>query len=162
MNRGRTWSVLGAAVVLLAGAAAWGLVMLRADAKHDSTIGNPADYGSLTADQYAVAVRVARTASSDPGNHLTSATAVVVPGRVRRSDAPAGCLSGRLLKVRLTGRFPHTVVDHPPDTASRGPVRAVLLTAVVSTGQVCVGGVSVRHLTPYKHGGDLMPVLSTD
>jgi len=162
MSRRRTWSVLGVAVVLLGGAAAWGLVMLRADATHNPPIGNPADYGSLTADQYAVAVRVARTVSRDPGNHLTSATAVVVSGRVSRADAPAGCRSGRLLKVRLIGRFPHTVVDRSPDTARQGPVRAVLLTAVVSSGEVCAAGISVEHLAPYRHGGDLMPVLSTD
>lgn len=159
MSGRRTWSVLGVAVVLLGAAAAWGLLMLRADATHDRSVGNPADYGPLTAAQYAAAVGIVQKEIDREKARVTSATAVVRAGKVHQPNLAGRCTSGRVIRILLIGRFPNITVDPPPG-APDGPVTSVGITADAASGQACVLGVGNTHVHPYGNGADLLPALS--
>jgi hypothetical protein len=148
--------VLVPAVVLLSSAAVWGLLMLRADAHHEGPVGNPADYGPLTADQYAAAVRIAQREVTSSDAHLSSATAIVERGRVRTPNLSSACTSGRVIRIQLVGRFPHLILGGPGQT---GPDVERFVADAVS-GQACDVAVGAGHVKPYRHSADLLPALT--
>jgi hypothetical protein len=145
--------------LLLVGAGLWGAELMRADAKHEPRVGDPADYGPLSSSQYAAAVAIAQHEVDQEGAHLTSATAVIRPGTVHRSNRGGSCTSGREIRIRLIGRFPHLRAN-PPPRAPSGPVASVGITADASSGQACLLRVGKAHVDPYARSADLMPALS--
>jgi len=159
MSRQRTWSVLGVAVVLLSAAAVWGLLMLRADAKHDPSVGNPADYGPLTDDQYAAAVQIAQNEIDHEHARITSATAVIRSGTVHQPNLAGRCTSGQEIRILLIGRFRHIVVDPPPG-APDGPASSVGITADAASGRACLLGVGNTQVKPYRGSANLLPALT--
>jgi hypothetical protein len=143
---------------LLAGAAVWGLLMVRADAKHDG-VDDPANHGPLTAEQYAAAVRIVQREVASEKASLTSATAILTRGRVRNANVGPACTSGHLIRIRLLGRFPRITVSPPPGGRG-GPVRLVGITADAATGRACLLGVGTGKNHPYRGAADLMPALA--
>jgi len=82
-------------------------------------------------------------------NTLDSASVSVSPGRVAQPNTGEACDSGRLLRVRLIGTFPHIVTTGDPGaSADETVVRAVLLTADAKSGRVCLVGVRTGHVEP--------------
>ena len=160
MTRGmRTTSVFVGAGALLVSAAVWGVLMFRADAKHDRSVGDPADYGPLTDRQYAAAVRVAQhELDRQKPSRLVSATAVLKPGKVRQPNLADACHSGEVVRIRLVGRFPRITVSPPPGGTS-GPVTLVGITADATNGRACLLGVGVGRSAPYGDAADLLPAL---
>lgn len=83
---------------------------------------------------------------------IDSASFTVSEGTVTESNTGHVCDSGRLLRVRLIGDFPHIVTTGPlPDettTAKDTTVSAVLLTADYQTGKVCLVGVGTGEVAP--------------
>jgi hypothetical protein len=156
--RARSTTVLVAACALLATAGIWGAVMVRADAGHDRPVGDAADYGPLSADQYAAAVRVAQHQADRLAGRLTSATAVVRPGQVSQANLAGACDSGSVVRIRLTGRFPHLATGGAVGSPG-GPVTTVDITADGTSGRACLLGVATGKPTPYRHAADLMPAL---
>ena len=146
----RSTLVMGLAAVLLALAGVWGARMVRADVREDRAVGDPADYGPLSALEYAAGVTAARKQVASSEARLTSATAILGAAACGRSD--------HNVKVLLIGRFPHDEVLPTPGGRS-GPVTAALLAVDPATGKVChaSAGIGTRH--PYRHAADLMPVL---
>jgi hypothetical protein len=152
--------VFAAAAALLAAAAVWGLVMVRADAQHDG-VDDPANHGPLTAEQYAAAVRVAKGEITREQAHVTSATAILVRGKEHHGNLGPPCSSGHEIKIRLIGRFPNTNVGGPPDDGQPVPHGLYVTTILdAATLQACVTGVSLGHGTPYPHSADLLPAIS--
>jgi hypothetical protein len=145
--------------VMLGAAALWGALLLGAGATHNPAVGDPADYGPLSAEQYAAAVRIARADLAHDHGKLTSATAIVTKGRVKQSDGHGACTSGRVLKVQLIGHFRHLAVSVAPGRPT-GPDQAVVSVADAATGRACIVGVRLGHLSPYRHGADLLPALA--
>jgi hypothetical protein len=145
--------------LLLVGAGLWGAELMRADAKHEPRVGDPADYGPLSSSQYAAAVAIAQHEVDQEGAHLTSATAVIRPGKVHRSNLGGSCTSGREIRIRLIGRFPH-IKNDASHGASAGPVTSVGITADASSGRACLLGVGNAHAHPYARSADLLPALS--
>ncbi len=158
-RRGRTAAVFGAAGALLVGAAAWGFLMVRADAKHDG-VDDPANHGPLTSEQYAAAVRIVQREVTKEKATLTSATAIVTRGKVRDANVGPACTSGHLIRIRLLGRFPRITVSPPPG-GKGGPVRLVGITADATTGRACLVGVGTGRSHPYREAADLMPALGS-
>jgi hypothetical protein len=117
--------------------------------------------GRLTSRQYALAVRAVRRAVDVERAHLVSATAVLRPGPVRHPNLGGLCRSGRLLKIRLTGRFPHIGVHRLPRAPS-GLVTSVQITADGTSGRACRLDVGVGEPLPppYHRGADLLPALT--
>jgi hypothetical protein len=157
MSRRRTAGVFVVASGLLASAAVWGLLMVRADAKRDG-IDDQASRGPLTAEQYAAAVRIVQREVKRQKASLTSATAILVRGKVRDATVGPACTSGHLIRIRLLGRFPHITVSPPPG-APGGPVRLVGITVDAATGRACLLGVGTGTGHPYGNAADLMPAL---
>lgn len=139
----------------MASAAVWGAIMLRADAKREPQVGNPADYGPLTGTQYAASARAAQTEVVRSRARLTSATAIVRRGHVKAPNLSAACTSGHVIRILLVGRFPRLDV-HGPRTA-----HGVLVTADARSGEACDRAVMTGHVKRYRHGADLLPVLAT-
>ena len=100
---------------------------------------------SLSQDEIAMAEAVARDAIADQGASVSSATAIARVGKVRNSNTGHPCTSGRELRIKLIGSFPHTVTSgHPVPPGSPMPdftVRAVIITADAESGLPCLIGV---------------------
>jgi hypothetical protein len=76
--------ILGAAIVILV-AAVIALVI------HHQSNANALDRGSLTSDQYATAVDVARAEIAKDHATVSQAVATVVPGTIRTPNLSDGC-----------------------------------------------------------------------
>jgi len=100
---------------------------------------------SLSQDEVAMAVAVARDRLKNQGASVSSATAIMRPGRVVDTNTGHRCGSGRILRIKLIGSFPHIVTTgHPVLKGQPVPdftVRALIITADASSGQVCLAGV---------------------
>jgi hypothetical protein len=83
------------ALVLGVGGALWSV--------HTSQNKGPSnvDRGPLTSDEYATALRVARSEVADEGAHVSSVVATLRAGT-------GACSSGQTLTVTLVGEFPRT------------------------------------------------------
>jgi hypothetical protein len=156
-SRRRTATVLAVAGTLLAGAAVWGLLMFRADAKRDGV--DAASRGPLTAEQYAAAVRVAQREVREKKASLTSATAILRRGTVVRANVGPACTSGHLIRIRLLGRFPH-IVTGGTTGGSGGRFTEVDIAADAATGRACELGVGTGKGHPFRRAADLMPALA--
>jgi len=155
----RTVVVFVVGGLLLASVGFWGATMMRADAKHERRVGDPADYGPLSSSQYAAAVAIAQREIDKERARVTSATAVIKSGKVHQPNLAGSCTSGREIRILLIGRFPHIAVAPPPG-APDGPVRSVGITADATSGRACLLGVGNVHVHPYPHSANLMPALS--
>lgn len=151
--------MLGVGVALLLAAGIWGAVMLRADATHAPRFVSSPDDGPLTPRQYALAVRAANRAVDVGQTHLSSATAVVRSGSVHDPNQGGVCGSGRLIEIRLTGRFPQIGAHRLPGGPSR-PVTSVEITADGTSGRSCRLELGVGRASPYRHAADLLPALT--
>ena len=83
---------------------------------------------------------------------------------VRRARVPAahtgwGCRSGRLVRVRLTGRFPHLGVDRERLGVPKGPITSVGIVLDAHSGRTCEFSVGVGKAAAYRHAADLLPAL---
>ncbi len=156
MTRGiRTASVFGVAGVLMASAGISGAEMMQAHARHEPA----AVHGPLTDRQYAAAVRVAQQQiDRQKPSRITSATAVLKPGRVTQPNLAGACHSGEVVKIRLIGRFPHITTGGTPG-GHAGPVTLVGITVDARSGRACLLGVGVGRSPAYRHGADLLPAL---
>ena len=103
---------------------------------------SPLARGALSHDEVDRAVAVARDEISDAGASVYSATAISQSGRVLASNTGKPCTSGRLLKVKLIGSFPHTVTTgHLVRAGEPIPdftVRAMIITADAWSGEPCL------------------------
>ena len=104
------------------------------------------DHGaSLSQDEVAKAETIARGVIADQGTTVTSASVVARPGTVKDSNTGHPCTSGRELRIRLIGKFPHTVTTgHPVEPGVPTPdftVRAMNVTADAESGLACLIGV---------------------
>jgi hypothetical protein len=151
-QRVRSTVVIALAAALLAAAGVWGALMVRADARHTSSVGDPTDYGPLSAQEYAAGVAAAQRQLTSAKAHLTSATAII-------GNAACGS-SDHNVKVLLLGRFPHAQVLPPPGGKS-GPVTAALLAVDPATGKACHTSAGLGRRHPYRHAADLMPALKS-
>jgi hypothetical protein len=158
-SRKRTASVFVVSGLLLVGVGLWGADLMRADAKHESHVGDPADYGPLSSSQYAAAVAVAQHEVDQEGAHLTSATAALRPGQVHQPNLPGSCTSGRVILIRLVGRFPHVHGNQTAGQPHRGGT-TVGITADATTGRACLLVVRNAHSHAYRRSADLLPALS--
>ena len=84
---------------------------------------------------------------------IDSASVTVSGGTVDQPNTGHVCDSGRLLRIRLIGDFPHIVTTGPVSlegttTAQDTSVGAVLLTADYQTGKVCLVGVRTGEVAP--------------
>jgi hypothetical protein len=157
----RRTTVVVVACALLATAGVWGAMMLRADAHHSAP--SSSTRGPLTEEQYAAAVRVAQQeVDQQKPSRLTSATAVLKPGNVRRPNMADACHSGQVVKIRLVGRFPRIatggLAGGGPQRGS-GRVTLVGITTDATSGRACLLGVGTGRSAPYRDGADLMPAL---
>ena len=100
---------------------------------------------SLSRDEVAKAVTIARGVIADQGATVTSASVVARPGSVKDSNTGHPCTSGRELQIRLIGKFPHTVTTgHPVEPGVPTPdftVRAMNVTGDAESGLACLIGV---------------------
>jgi hypothetical protein len=112
--------------------------------QHDT---RPRSHSPLTHDEVAKARALAQKMITSRGASVSSATARVRPGRVAASNTNTRyrCSSGRLLQVKLIGKFPHTVTTGhdtlPGDPVPDFRVRAVIITADARSGRACLIGV---------------------
>jgi hypothetical protein len=155
--RARNTTVLVTACALLVTAGVWGALMMRADARHDRPV-DASEYGPLTAAQYSAAVAVARHEIDRERAKITSVTAVLHRGTVHQPNQPGTCTSGREVRIRLVGRFPHIAVGGAAG-APGGSVTEVDITTDAVSGRACLLGVGTGKATPYHHAADLMPAL---
>lgn len=128
----------------------WALALLPLTAAcsgvpgHSATSGDSAP-SALSLGEIAMAEAVARDVIADQGASVTSATAVARRGTVEDSNTGHPCTSGRLLRIKLIGDFPHTVTTgHPVKQGEPMPdftVRAVIVTADAGSGRACLIGV---------------------
>jgi len=84
---------------------------------------------------------------------IDSASFTVSEGTLTASNTGHVCDSGRLLRIRLIGDFPHIVTTgiYPlegTETAQNTRVSAALLTADYQTGEVCLHGVATGEVAP--------------
>lgn len=102
----------------------------------------------------ATATRVSRELIEAEEADVSSATFTTSTGSVENSKSNTGneCLSGRLLKIKLIGTFPHIVTTGDPVVPGEPPpdvtVTAVLLTADATTGAICHRGVQTGRVEP--------------
>ena len=104
---------------------------------------SPSTQGSsLSQDEIDKALSVAKDEISAERASVSSATAIALVGRVLSSNTGQPCTSGRLLKIKLIGSFPHIVTTgHPVRAGEPIPdftVRAMIITADASSGQPCL------------------------
>lgn len=84
---------------------------------------------------------------------IDSASFTVSEGTLTASNTGHVCDSGRLLRIRLIGEFPHIVTTgiYPlegTETTQDTTVSAALLTADYQTGKVCLHGVATGETAP--------------
>ncbi len=100
---------------------------------------------SLSQGEVAKADAVAHRVIEDQGATVSGASVLARPGRVADSDTGHPCTSGRELRIKLIGTFPHTVTTgHPVPPGSPAPdftVRAMIVTADAESGRACLIGV---------------------
>jgi hypothetical protein len=136
-------STLTAAACLLAAIAVGGCT--------SSASSTPA-HGSLTDEQFNVAVAVARAEIEKYTATVTSATATVGAGTVTDPNAGPACTSGTLLHIKLIGTFPTIVVGGSPTGAPGASndysVTAVLITADPESGKPCDISVQTGSTSP--------------
>src|SRR5689334_16437188 len=100
---------------------------------------------SLSQHELSAAAAVARHQIAKARATVYSVTVRAGPGRVKDSNTGHPCASGRLLTIKLIGRFPHTVTTgHPVRAGQPAPdftVRAEIITADAETGTACLIGV---------------------
>lgn len=111
---------------------------------------------SLSQDEAAKAVAVARQVIADQGASVSSTTALARSERIKASNTGHSCTSGRVLKIKLIGTFPHTgTTGHPVQAGDPAPdftVRAMIVTVDAQTGHACLLGVQTAE------NGDVKPL----
>ncbi|CAN5290929.1 hypothetical protein BH09ACT12_BH09ACT12_05420 [soil metagenome] len=99
----------------------------------------------LSDEELALAVTLAEQEIESFDATITSATVRADTGTVMNSNTGMPCTSGRLLRIKLIGSFPHTVTTGhlvpPGDPTPDVTVRAALITADAQTGLACLIGV---------------------
>jgi hypothetical protein len=118
--------------------------------------------GPLTEQQYDAAVAVAQHEIDREKARITTATAVLRHRTLsrRQSNLPGLCTSGRVIEIRLTGKFPHITTSGIAGVPSAsGHVTSVGITADALSGRACLLGVGTGRPAPYRHGADLLPAL---
>ncbi|HET7355534.1 MAG TPA: META domain-containing protein [Nocardioidaceae bacterium] len=112
------------------------------------------DRATLTAQEYAFAVALARKEIREDDASVSSATVTVGRGTVTDSNLGHSCTSGRLLHIKLIGSFPRIVTSGLPQDPSSPAVpgdftvHAVLLTADAESGRACLKGVQTGDVAP--------------
>lgn len=100
---------------------------------------------SLSQEEIAMAEAIAREVIADHGASVDSASVIARPGMVDDSSTGNRCASGRELRIKLIGDFPHTVTTGHPGRPGRPPpdftVRAMNITADAESGLACLIGV---------------------
>jgi hypothetical protein len=112
--------------------------------------------GSLTDHDYGVAVAVVRAEVAKESAVLTSASASIGDGTVTDTNAGRPCMSGKLLHIKLIGRFPRIVHGGVAGEPTYSPVSAVLVTADPVSGKPCLVGVETGTARP-EPGAALLP-----
>ena len=113
-------------------------------------------HGELTDQEYAYAVDLARHEVRTDDASVSSATVTVGRGVVTDANLGHSCESGRVLRIKLIGTFPHIVTTgHAQGPESTGApedftVHAVLLTADAESGRACLAGVQTGDVAPEK------------
>jgi hypothetical protein len=115
-----------------------------------------AESGSLTDRELGLAESIVRQELSEErlkDATIESASVTVSEGTVAQSNAGHACDSGKVLRIRLIGDFPHIAISVPASldattAAQDTTVSGVLLTADHQTGQVCLVGVQTGELEP--------------
>ncbi len=114
----------------------------------------PADQTKLSRDELARASALARQKVESEDAAVTSATVTAEQGTEEDTNTGYACSSGRLLHIKLIGRFPHIVTSGGPiDATKPGPtpdftVRAVVLTADAESGMACQVSVQTGEVSP--------------
>lgn len=89
---------------------------------------------------------------------LDSASVTAGTGRVAQSNTGHECRSGRLLRIRMIGTFPHIVTTGNPGMSGDDlVVHAVVLTADAESGRVCLIGVKTGQVDPAR-GATLLDI----
>ena len=100
---------------------------------------------SLSNQEAFAAVAVARREVVKAGASAYSVTATPGPGVIKSTNTGHPCTSGRVLTIKLIGKFPHTVTTGHPVRPGQPPpdftVRAEIIKADARTGVVCLIGV---------------------
>jgi hypothetical protein len=115
-----------------------------------------AEPGTIADGERTLAERIVRQELSEErviDATIDSASFTVSDGTVTQSNTGHVCDSGRLLRIRLIGDFPHITTTGPyalagTTTAQDTTVGAVLLTADYQTGKVCLVGVGTGEVAP--------------
>lgn len=96
---------------------------------------------SLTQDEVAKAVAIAKQVIADQSATVSSASAIARAGTTEDTNTGYPCTSGRELQIKLIGTFPHTVTTGGGPTgspASESTVRAMIITADAASGRACL------------------------
>ena len=148
-SRRRMGLALGAVVVALVLAVS--AAFLWIDHHNDGKV-SAADRGNLTSDQYAAAVKIARTDLARYRGTVTAAAATLVKAR------PTGCNpAGTLLVVQVIGHFNVTVSFF--DGAPEGPDVRFIERADPADNIVCSSGVSFGRFKRPPGWANLLPAL---
>lgn len=111
---------------------------------------------SLSDSEVAEALAVAQREIADKEATVSNVSAIARSGRIENSNIGHPCTSGRLLQIKLLGKFPHIVTTGHPvkavDTQPDFTVRAVIITADAETGHACL----IRVQT--AENGDVRPI----
>jgi hypothetical protein len=107
--------------------------------------GSPTRHGSLSAHEFAVATRIARSEAGREAKTITSATATASRGTLRDSDTGHPCTSGTLLQIKLLGTF-RTAVLPPP--GQHDTVTELDITADPNSGKACLISVRTHTVLP--------------
>ncbi|HEX3707758.1 MAG TPA: hypothetical protein VHV76_14120 [Mycobacteriales bacterium] len=81
---------------------------------------------------------------------IVSVSAVRQAMTVTDSNTGHECLSGSVAVIKLIGNFPHIAVSPPPG-ASSTEVHAVIATADLRSGQICLVSVQTGQVAPSPH-----------
>jgi hypothetical protein len=104
---------------------------------------------------YDTAVRLAREQLEGEEATLTSATMRLGEGTVTNTNVGYECTSGRLLRIKLIGTFPHIVTPVIPQQPGSDPedtvVHALVITADAESGRACLVGVQTGDVDPPRH-----------
>jgi hypothetical protein len=113
--------------------------------------------GDLTGRQRAVALNAAHTEATKAAKQaadvtgwprdIASVSAVREERIVTDSNTGHECTSGSVVVIKLIGSFPHIVVSSPPGASSTA-VHAVIATADLRSGLVCLVSVETGKVTP--------------
>jgi hypothetical protein len=122
-----------------------GVVLLAACGSAHSTAAT-AQHGSLSAHEFAVAARIARSEADRLAKTITSATATASRGTVRDSNTGHPCTSGTLLQIKLLGTF--KIVVSPPPGEDDTTVTEVDITADPGAGKACLISVRTAAIPP--------------